>query len=104
MAASVSREAAWRQLETVQDPELGASIVSLGLVYGLTVDGSSVHVRLTMTTPLCPLEDYFRLEVNKALKQLPGISAVNVEFVFEPPWSPGRMKPAVRAQLGLPAA
>lgn len=92
-----------KKLEGVIDPELGADIVSLGLIYDIRVEGSAALVRMTMTTPFCPLEDYFRLNVAKAVREVAGIKTVNIDFVFEPAWTPEKILPAIRAQLGFPA-
>lgn len=80
---------------------MGVDIVSLGLVYGVRVDGPAVLVQMTMTTPFCPLETYFRDSVVKAVTALTEVKTVNLDFIFEPPWSPSKMKPGIRQQLGL---
>lgn len=96
-----TRQDILKRLRQVTDPELGADIVSLGLVYEVVPEPPAVLVRMTMTTPACPLEDYFRQTISRALKELPGITTVNIDLVFEPPWTPARIAPAVRTQLGI---
>lgn len=90
-------------LREVIDPELGLNVVDLGLVYGITVDGASVHVRLTMTTPSCPLGEQISRDAQSRVGALEGIDEVSVELVWEPPWSPERMSPSAKETLGWSA-
>lgn len=92
-----------RALRVVVDPELGVDVVSLGLVYGAERDGPRARVVMTMTSPACPLGEVITADARAAVESLvPGVRAVDVELVFEPPWSPERMSDDARAQLGLP--
>lgn len=88
-------------LETVLDPELDLDIVSLGLVYGvdLRADGS-VGVTLTMTTPACPLSEQIISDVEEALHAHASPSRVEVELVWDPPWTPERMSERAKQELG----
>lgn len=95
------RASALAALRGVVDPELGVDVVTLGLIYDVRVEPPAVLVRMTMTTPFCPLEGYFRQAVTAALTKLPGIATINIDFTFDPPWSPARVAPTARAQLGL---
>ncbi len=91
-------------LRTVYDPELSENIYDLGLVYGVEVDAreGKVHIRMTLTTPGCPLADAFPSMVEGAVRQAEGVKDVTVELVWDPPWSPDRMSEAARLRLGLP--
>lgn len=90
-------------LRTVFDPEIPVNIYDLGLVYGLAVDEASgrVHVRMTLTAPGCPVAHTFPATVADALRQVPGVSEVEVELVWDPPWSRAMMSEAARLDLGL---
>lgn len=88
-------------LRSIPDPELGVDIVALGLVYEVRIERQTVLIRMTMTTPFCPLEDYFREKINSAVLKIRGVERVNIDMVFEPAWSAERIEPAVRLQLGL---
>lgn len=79
-------------LRTVADPELGIDIVSLGLVYGITVQQGSVTVRMTLTTPACPLAPVIAENVRRAVVSLKGVTAVVIDYTFDPPWNPSMMK------------
>jgi metal-sulfur cluster biosynthetic enzyme len=79
-------------LRSVIDPELGLSVVELGLIYGVTVDGDRVTVRMTLTAPGCPLHAVMPDWVREAVSALPGVREVDVELTFDPPWSPERIR------------
>lgn len=87
-------------LHEVIDPELGVNIIDLGLVYGLRVADGTARLRMTLTTPGCPLSAYFDDEVRARLRGAPGVDDTEVEIVWEPPWSPDMMSDAAKAQLG----
>ncbi|MGH7608714.1 MAG: metal-sulfur cluster assembly factor [Candidatus Dormibacteria bacterium] len=90
-------------LREVIDPELGLDIVSLGLVYGVTVDdtGDAV-ISMTLTSPYCPLGPMLESQVHAATQFLPGIRDVKVDLVWDPPWDPHTMaSDEVKLELGL---
>lgn len=88
-------------LTQVIDPELGVNIVDLGLVYGGEIRDGQVSVRMTMTTPACPMEEMLMEMVHSALlREIPEARTVEVDVVWEPVWSPSRMSDAAKAQLG----
>ena len=89
-------------LKIVIDPELGIIIVDLGLVYRAERIGDVVAVRMTMTSPSCPLGEMLLEEVRGALEQsFPAATQVSVELVWDPPWSADLMSLAARQQLGV---
>ena len=90
-----------RILRNVIDPEIGINIVDLGFIYGIDVDGNSVRVRMTLTNPGCPMHQMFIHEVEDALKATFDDVKVNVELVFDPPWSPERMSKDAKRKLGI---
>jgi len=79
-------------LRQVIDPEVGRDIVSLGLVYDVRVEGATVEVTFTLTTPGCPLRDVMHRSVDAVLYALPGVDHVNSRLVWEPRWHPGMME------------
>jgi len=98
-------QAVWRELRQVYDPEIPVDIVELGLVYGCTFErttsGVRVDVRMTLTAPGCAVGGLLVEEITQRVSALPGVSAVEVQLVWEPPWSPDRMSEAARVQLGF---
>ncbi len=79
-------------LRTVFDPELGMSIVDLGLVYGIRVADRRVAITMTLTAPGCPLHDVMPGWVRMALMDVPGVETVEVALTFDPPWTPDRIR------------
>ena len=88
-------------LREVYDPELHYNIVDLGLVYDIDVADGDVHVLMTLTTPACPIGPMIIEQVQELLGIMPGIKDVDVEFTFEPPWTPEMMTDEARADLGI---
>ena len=89
-------------LQTVFDPEVPVNIHELGLIYGVSVspDGA-VAIRMTLTAPGCPAAQELPLEVEERIRAIPGVTAVTVDVVFDPPWDTSRMSEAAKLQLGL---
>lgn len=94
--ALVTREQVTLALRAVFDPEMGMSIVDLGLVYRIDVDEGLVHITMTLTTPGCPLHDAMGEWVRQAVERIPGVDGARVVLTFEPPWTPDRMSRAAR--------
>ncbi len=91
--------AVWRALGEVLDPELPVSVADLGLVYGVRVDGDRVHVHLTFTATACPCMDFIEEDVRDRLLAEPWITAVEIEQVWDPPWTSARITAAGRRAL-----
>ena len=87
------RRNAARRLRSVFDPEVGVSVVDLGLIYGVEVRGGEVTVTMTLTTAGCPLGDVLVGAVRRAVEALPWASRVRVAVVWDPPWHPGMIRP-----------
>jgi metal-sulfur cluster biosynthetic enzyme len=88
-------------LQTVIDPEAGMNIVDLGLVYGISVSEHGVRVEMTMTSAACPMADLIVDNVHAALAGvLPKDAPVEVEMVWDPPWTPDRMSDLARERFG----
>jgi metal-sulfur cluster biosynthetic enzyme len=84
-------------LRAVDDPEAGVNIVDLGLVYEVAATPPTATVRMTMTSPACPLGDFLSDSVKAELqRQFPELTEVVVEFVWDPPWTPERMSETAR--------
>ncbi len=99
--AMVTEDAVRTVLRKVKDPELNLSVVDLGLVYEVEVDGGDVHVQMTLTSPGCPSGPEILADAQHAIEAIEGVAKVDVELVWSPYWTPERIDPKVRAYLGL---
>lgn len=89
-------------LKEVIDPELGINVVDLGLIYGVEVQHGRIGIVMTLTTPGCPLHASFRSAIESTLwRAFPNLEEITVELVWSPPWTPDRITPEGRAELGL---
>ncbi|MFN8617326.1 MAG: metal-sulfur cluster assembly factor [Dehalococcoidia bacterium] len=88
-------------LEDVVDPELGIDIVSLGLLYGLDADERALHVRMTMTTPGCPMATAIAQMTATRLRAIAEDREVEIEVVEDPPWDVAMLDGAARKRLGI---
>jgi metal-sulfur cluster biosynthetic enzyme len=89
-------------LRALLDPEIGLNVVDLGMIGGVKVESDgAVVVEVTPTTPGCPMHDALAQGVQRHVGQLGGVTAVEVRFVYDPPWTPDRIAPAARSALGL---
>lgn len=108
-------ERVWAQLKTCFDPEIPVNVVDLGLIYSCdlsptaSLDGAApdppsatdVRVLMTLTAPGCGMGPVLADDVKKKIAALPGVGAVDVELVWDPPWNQGMMTEAARLELGM---
>lgn len=91
-----------RALRQVYDPEIPVNVYDLGLIYDIDLDDDhKAFIKMTLTAPNCPMADYVVEEVHNAVKDVPGVTDVAVELVFEPVWDKSRMSDAALLELGL---
>ncbi len=89
----------WEALGTVRDPELPVTVIDLGLIDAVTVDGGRVHVTMIPTFSACPAIDVMRQDIRKTLLNLPGVHSVEVALSFAEPWTMARMTERGRQRL-----
>lgn len=101
--SSLQEDVVRETLRTVVDPELGISIVDLGLIYGIDIkDDGNLVVKMTLTSPACPLGAVIQGQSHTALKKLPWVKDVKIELVWSPPWNPRTMASEdARMELGI---
>ncbi len=100
--AAELRDQVVQVLRAVYDPEIPVDIWELGLVYDLEVDAEGrVLVRMTLTSPACPVAGTLPGEVEAKVRAVPGVREARVELTWDPPWGPERMSEAARLQLGI---
>ena len=97
----VSEDQVKLALRRVKDPELNLNIVDLGLIYGIRVDGPTVNVDMTLTSPACPSGPEIVEGVEREVREIEGVDQVQTNIVWTPFWTPERIEPRVRAYLGL---
>lgn len=86
-------------LKTVYDPEIPVDIYELGLIYRVWIDGTQMHVGMSLTSPMCPVAGEMPGMVEKALSALERVEKVQVEIVWEPPWNPDMMSADAKLYL-----
>ncbi len=96
----MNKEDVEKALMQVEDPDLGIDIISLGLIYEINIKKDDVTILLTLTTPTCPYGDFIINEIEDALRTITN-KKINIELTFNPPWSPDRLDPDIRAALNL---
>jgi metal-sulfur cluster biosynthetic enzyme len=97
----VSEDQVKLALRRVKDPDLQLNIMDLGLVYNIAVDGTTVKIDMTLTSPACPSGPELMTNAEKEVMTLPGVEKVEVNLVWMPFWTPEKMEPRVRAYLGF---
>ncbi len=88
-------------LRGVEDPELGMDIVELGLFYDAEIQGDDVKVHYTLTSMGCPAGPMIQEDIERVVKEIPGVGEVQSELTFEPPWTPERMSDDAKFILGF---
>jgi metal-sulfur cluster biosynthetic enzyme len=100
---SLQEDVVRESLRTVVDPEIGLNIVDLGLVYGIEIkEEGNVGVKMTLTSPACPLGAVIQGQAHQAVKKLPWVKDVKIELVWTPRWDPRQMaSEEARMELGI---
>ena len=88
-----------KALEGCMDPELGISVVDMGLIYGVEAKEGGVHIRMTLTNPGCPMARMIAKDVEETVRGM-GVGKVEVELVWEPRWTPDRLSEKAKKMLG----
>lgn len=98
----ITRERVFSELRKCMDPEIPVNVVDLGLIYDVNVsEKNNVDIKMTMTTRGCPLHDTLVNDVKKYINTIENVGSINVQIVWDPPWSIEKMNPTVRDKLGF---
>jgi FeS assembly SUF system protein len=90
------------QLRTVYDPEIPVNIYEMGLIYEVNVDAAgATKIIMTLTTPMCPAAEELPPEVESKARGVEGVSSVQLDLVWDPPWNPEMMSEAAKLELGM---
>ena len=99
---SINKDQVYVQLKKCMDPEIPVNVVDLGLIYGVEIEAEKdVNIKMTMTTRGCPLHNTMVNDVKKHVGKIKGIGNINVEIVWDPPWSIDKMDPSARDSIGF---
>ena len=98
---TVTKEQVIEALKTVYDPEIPINIWDLGLVYDIQINDGHVYVQMTLTAPGCAIGPYIAQQVEWAIAEIEGVKDVQVDLVFDPPWTPERISEEGKKILGL---
>lgn len=100
---TISTDQVWQALETIFDPEIPISIVQLGLIYSVKVDQAehTANINMTLTAPGCGMGPVLVSDVKYRVAKVPNVKQVNVELVFDPPWSRDMMSEEAQLEAGL---
>lgn len=102
MTGDALRQQIIQVLRGIYDPEISVNIYELGLIYEVTVDeAGSVFIRMTLTSPNCPVAGSLPPEVESKVKAVAGVTEVRIDLVFDPPWSKDLMSEAAKLALGI---
>jgi len=101
-SAGEIREKIIEVLKGCYDPEIPVDIYELGLIYDIDVmEAGAVEVKMTLTSPMCPVAESLPPEVESKIRSIPEVSSAAVEVVWDPPWSMENMSEAAKLQLGM---
>jgi metal-sulfur cluster biosynthetic enzyme len=96
-----TKEDVFEALRQVEDPELGMDIVELGLVYDAEIDGPKVKVSHTLTSMGCPAGQMIQEDIHRVVAGIPEVEDVEIDLVWDPPWTPERMSDDAKFILGF---
>ena len=89
------------EIKKIYDPEIPVNIYELGLIYDINIDGRKAQIKMTLTTPNCPVAESLPKEVKEGAMQVEEIDEVDLELVWDPPWNKNMMSDAAKLELNL---
>jgi FeS assembly SUF system protein len=90
------------QIKTIYDPEIPVDIYELGLIYEIRIEDTGiVFVKMTLTSPMCPVAESLPMQVQEIIAQIEGVSDVDLQVVFDPPWTKDRMSEEARFAMDM---
>ena len=95
------KEKVIEEIKKIYDPEIPVNIYELGLIYDISVDGKNISVKMTLTTPNCPVAESLPKEVEDSIKGINEVKDAKLELVWEPPWDKSMMSEAAKLELNL---
>lgn len=101
MGNRILEEQIIEKIKTVFDPEIPVNIYDIGLIYEINIRDDKAHVLMTLTSPNCPVAESLPQEVKEKIEEVEGISEVDLELTFEPPWSMDLLTDEAKLELGM---
>ena len=89
------------EIKKIYDPEIPVNIYELGLIYDIIINNSEVKVKMTLTTPNCPVAESLPKDVKDSILEIDGVSKVDLDLVWDPPWDKSMMSEAAKLELNL---
>jgi len=89
------------EIKKIYDPEIPVNIYELGLIYDVTINEKNVKVKMTLTTPNCPVAESLPKEVKESIMEIDGVDKVDLDLVWEPPWDKSMMSESAKLELNL---
>ena len=89
------------EIKKIYDPEIPVNIYELGLIYDISVKNNDVSVKMTLTTPNCPVAESLPKEVKDSIKEIKEVNNVDLDLVWDPPWDKSMMSEAAKLELNL---
>ena len=96
-----TKEKVIEEIKKIYDPELPVNIYELGLIYDIKINGTKAEIKMTLTTPNCPVAESLPKEVKEGAMQVDEIDSVDLELVWDPPWTKDMMSEAAKLELNL---
>ena len=95
------KEKVIEEIKKIYDPEIPVNIYELGLIYDVAVDNKNISVKMTLTTPNCPVAESLPKEVKDSIMEIKEVSKVDLDLVWDPPWDKSMMSEAAKLELNL---
>ena len=89
------------EIKKIYDPEIPVNIYELGLIYDISVKDKNIKVKMTLTTPNCPVAESLPKEVKNSIMEIKGVDKVDLDLVWEPPWDKSMMSESAKLELNL---
>ena len=89
------------EIKKIYDPEIPVNIYELGLIYDISIENHDVKVKMTLTTPNCPVAESLPKEVKDSIKEIKEVKDVSLDLVWDPPWDKSMMSDAAKLELNL---
>ena len=95
------KEKVIEEIKKIYDPEIPVNIYELGLIYDISVKDKNIKVKMTLTTPNCPVAESLPKEVKDSIMEIKGVDKVELDLVWEPPWDKSMMSESAKLELNL---